>query len=216
MKVFLDGEQRTFSERNAFIEAHHLPEIFSIRMFEPKDYTGLAAIDQAGAEMNALRQGVFDAIPADLKRAELLDIADRLQTTFHAGLYAINVVIGLRVEEVEYAVAGFGDVIRNWVYALISSGNSTNRPTFYQVYGDWFNSSVRLSQQIYIYPHQGKSWRIQIVNHAYGRAGMRIDSGQAVYYVQDGAYVCPAEGYMSNLLKETAEKISAALNTHAH
>lgn len=207
MHLWIDGARNHFIERKAFLTKYNLPTDFSLRLFEPKDYTGLAAIDRAGAEMNALRNGMLDAVPTTISRAELLSVVDQLQAVFQAGLYGINEVIGLRVEEVEFAVAGFGDVLRNWAYALIA----TQQADFHQVYWDWMDSSVRLSHRVHRYVHQGQEWQVQIVNHAYGRAGLRIDTGQEVLYMQDGAYVCPAEGYMLTMLEELARKMQEAL-----
>ncbi|MCI0709329.1 MAG: hypothetical protein L0154_04120 [Chloroflexi bacterium] len=214
MHLTTDGESHEFINVKAYRQQHGLPETFSVALFEPKDFTGLAAIDKAGAEMNELRQAILDTVPEKLTIANVLATADTLQELFRNGLYGINERIGLKVVEVEYAVAGFGDVLRNWVYALIRAQSArVEPPDFQQVYHDWLNSSARLSQRVHDYDHRQQQWQVQIVNNAYGRVGLRVQRGDMVDYVDDGVYACPAEGYMTVLLAEIAARFAVGLVT---
>ena len=63
---------------------------------------------------------------------------------------------------------------------------------------------MRLSQNIFSYIHNDDIWHIQTVNYAYGRLGLRIEA-DAVSYVQDMIYACPAHGYMLTLLRDLSE-----------
>jgi hypothetical protein len=163
MRLVIEGQSRELIALKVFREAHHLPDTFSVALFEPKDFTGLAAIDKAGNELNQLRQGILDSVPQSLTIANALTQADTLQAVFRNGLYGINTVVGLKTVEVEYAVAGFGDVLRNWLYALIRARSTNSSPDFFQIYAEWLNASMRLSQQIHAYPHQDQTWQINII-----------------------------------------------------
>jgi hypothetical protein len=160
--------------------------------------------------MNELRRGMIKALPHTFTLTEALAVADTLQAVFLNGLYGINDLIGLQIVEVEYAVAGFGDVMQNWMYALIRSQSAkSSQPPFQQIYGEWLDGSTRLSQQVHNYNHDGATWHINIINNAYGRVGLRVKRGANVDYVQDGVYACPAEGYMAALLEELTGQLAA-------
>ena len=206
MRLIIDNAERELISIKDFRQAHDLPESFSVALFEPKDFSGLAALDHAGQEMNQLRQGVLDLLPTTIKKYDLLELAEGLQAAFRAGLYAINGQIGLKVEEVEFAVAGFGDMLRNWVYALFAG-----RADFKTIYHDWLTDSIRVSQRVHDHAHQGQSWRVNILNHAYGRMGLRVQIEHEVHYLADSVYSCPAEGYMLGLLGEICEAIKTRL-----
>jgi hypothetical protein len=207
MRLIIENAERQLIPIKDFRQAHALPESFSVAHFEPKDFAGLAAIDKAGQEMNSLRQGLLDMLPASLNKMALLSVSDGQREAFRAGLYSINEKIGLKPEEVEFAVSGFGDVLQNWAYALIR-GNAD----FRAIYTQWLNDSVRVSQNVHEYAQQGQIWRVNILNHAYGRMGLKVQIGDAVYYLTDSIYSCPAEGYMLGLLGDICEAMNARLS----
>jgi hypothetical protein len=207
MHYFIDNAERPFTLLREFRQTHALPDTFGVALFEPKDFAGLAAIDQAGQEMIGLRQGILDLLPPSIKKLDLLDIVDGLQAAFRAGLYSINSKIGLKTEEAEFAVAGFGDMLRDWVYVLFAGEGD-----FKTVYYKWLNDSIRVSQTVHEYPHEGQVWRVNILNHAYGRMGLKVQIGEDVYYLADGVYSCPAEGYMLALLSEICAGIQERLS----
>jgi hypothetical protein len=97
------------------------------------------------------------------------------------------------------------------LYALLRArAGGTPLPTFGQIYGEWLDSSVRIFGEIYEYTHAGQTWQIRLVAHAYGRAGLILDTGAETHYVYDPSLGCPAEGYMASLLSEVAGRIIAA------
>jgi hypothetical protein len=206
MQLIIENAERQLLPIKDFRQAHALTESFSVALFEPKDFAGLAAIDKAGQEMNSLRQGLLDMLPANLSKMDLLSVSDGQREAFRAGLYSINEKIGLKPEEVEFAVSGFGDVLQNWVYALIR-GNAD----FRVIYTQWLNDSIRVSQNIHDYPHQGQVWHVKLLNHAYGRMGLKVQIGEDVYYLADSVYSCPAEGYMLGLLNDLCEAMKIRL-----
>ncbi|MDQ7027859.1 MAG: hypothetical protein Q9P01_22270 [Anaerolineae bacterium] len=212
MRLIVDGQVQDFVALKIFRDVHHLPDTFGVALFEPKDFTGLATIDKGGSEMNELRQGILDSIPEAFSLMDALTVADTLRAVFRNGMYGINDVIGLKVAEVEFAVASFGDVLRDWVYALIRCQSTQSAvPQFQQIYGDWLNASTRLSHHVHDYSHKSETWHINIINNAYGRVGLQVQRGAIADYVQDGMYACPAEGYMMTLLTEVTALLTMRL-----
>lgn len=208
MKLRINGTLQELTPIKAFREAHQLPESFRVSLFEPKDYAGLGSIEQAGSTMNSLRDNVLNMIPTRITLPDLIEFVDFLQLQFQSDLFNINDMIALHDVEVEFAVAGFGDVLRTMIYAMIPAHTSKQEmPSFEAIYYGWINDSVRVSSQIHLYAHQGNEWQIQVINHVYGRAGLVILAGDESYYVSDGLYLCPAEGFMYTLLKDIALKL---------
>jgi hypothetical protein len=212
MRLLIDGQAREFMPIQTFRAEHDLPPEFGVALFEPKDYTGLGRIDHAGAELNSVRQAVLDAIPAHLPLHGWIATMPQLQNLFRVKLYEINMQVGLRDVEIDFAAAGFGDVCQAVLYAMLRARNSRQSlPAFPQIYGEWLDSTTRVSQAIHPYTHQGQAWQVQIVTHAYGRAGLIVQADSSgVFYVQDAALGCPAEGFMAALLAEVAARVVAA------
>jgi hypothetical protein len=213
MQIVLQGQMHTSVPIRQFRQQMQLPEHFGVQLFEPKDFSGLAAIDRAGAEMNDLRAALSAFVPPALSISELLPFVDQMVALFRAGLAAINDRIGLGIHEVEFAVSGFADVLHHWAYALIrASAAHSSPPAFEDVYLQWLHASIRLSQRTFSYPYRdGSVWQIQLLNHAYGRFGLRVQADEQVWVVQDGVYACPAEGYMEVLLSELCQKMLDAV-----
>ncbi|MDL1899415.1 hypothetical protein FBR02_01435 [Anaerolineae bacterium CFX9] len=210
MQLMVDGQLQTFLPLRAFCETYHLPSSFSVALFEPKDYTGLGSIERAGAALNGLRAELIAALPEAQPLPAWLAWLPQLAQTFHERLTAINAHVGLREEEIGFAVSGLADVCHAWVYALLRAHLSgADIPAFSTVYRDWLNGTVRVSQTVHTYPYnQDTIWRVQVITHAYGRAGLVIDTGTRFHYVADAALACPAEGFMLNLLTELAAGIA--------
>jgi hypothetical protein len=196
-----------------FRAQYHLPESFGVNHFEPKDYTGLARLDAAGDALHQLKTRLLSRIPDTLSLPDLLSLVDSLQQHFETELRAINDRVGLREPEIDFAVAGFGDVLRMWTYRVIAwqTGN-TDTPDFAAIYQTWLNDSTRLSQQQHEYEHQGDVWQVQILNDVYGRIGLRIDMLQQTVYVQDNNLACPAAGFMFRLLQDCTGHITDRLS----
>ncbi len=212
MKLVIGGVERELQSIEAFRQAHNLPPNFSIDHFEPKDYSGLGSIEGAGAEMNSLYQVIIDTVPASLTLPQLVTLVDELDLLFRVRLYEINNVIGLRTAELEFAVAGFSDVLHSLVYAVAhAKAAATALPPFPAVYANWLNTTVRISANVYHYQHEGKVWQVQVINNAYGRIGVMASCGEAIYYLYDPTLACPAEGFMYRLLADVGNRILAAM-----
>lgn len=206
MNFTINGKQQSFIPIKTFRDTHQLASDFGVAIFEPKDFVGLAVIDKAGAVLQELRQALLEAISEKITVAELLTCVDTLREMFRAGLHGSNQLIGLKPEEVEFAVSGFGDVLTDWAYELIQKRSTPAdiRIIYYQ----WLQNSLRLSQTIHTYQHDVDQWQIQIVNHVYGRMGLLVIIKADEFYVLDGGYTCPAQGYMQNLLTDIGQKIA--------
>ncbi len=203
--IRLNGQPQPLIPIRTFRDEYHLSASFGVALFEPKDYTGLAALDHAGADLQRLRACILQIIPHRLPLLDLLTLNDTLQDAFDSELRSINPRIGLREADIEFAVAGFGDVCRAWSYALIRARGV--KPDFASVYGEWLDNSVRLSSQEHAYICQDETWVIRILNAIYGRIGLEIRMQDRTVYVADSVYTCPAEGFMAALLQEVAERL---------
>ncbi len=211
MRLTIEGQSHDFIPIKAFRARFDLPPEFGVASFEPKDYTGLGRIDRAGAELNTVRLAVLEAIPAQMPLQNWMAFLPELTALFRRKLYDINPHVGLKDVEIEFAVAGFGDVCQALLYAMLRAGaGGIPLPDFHQIYGEWLDSSVRIFGETYEYGHAGQTWRVRLVAHAYGRAGLIVDTGAETHYVYDPSLGCPAEGYMAALLSDVAERIIAA------
>ncbi len=202
MRLTIDGSPRDFTPIKAFRAAHDLPSEFGVALFEPKDYSGLGRIDRAGAELNGVRTAVLAAIPPKLPLPQWIAYLPQLTRLFTEQLYAINPQVKLHDVEIEFAAAGFADVCQAVVYANLRPPP----PPFEAIYARWLDDTTRVSQTVHPYG----DWRIQIVTHAYGRAGLIVQMDAETHYVQDAALACPAEGFMASLLSDAAAQISAS------
>jgi hypothetical protein len=205
MRLTIEGAARNFTPIKGFREAYHLPPEFGVGLFEPKDYGGLGRIDQAGAELNGVRTAVLAAVPALLPLQEWLSFIPDLTRLFSNQLYAINSKVKLHDVEIDFAAAGFADVCQAVVYARLRVRDETPLP-FEAIYRGWLDQTARVSQTVHLY----SNWRVQIVTHAYGRAGLIVQMESETAYVQDAALGCPAEGYMAALLADVAAQIMIA------
>lgn len=212
MKLLIDNTEQSLIPIKMFRETHNLSDTFGVTQFEPKDFNGLGSLEKAGTEMNRLRNNILDLIPETIDIPRLMTFIDHLQLQFQSDLFAINSAVSLKDVEVEFAVAGFGDVLRSMMYKMIpAKANQQPMPSFDDIYQTWLNDSVRISSQVHAYQHNDKMWHIQVINHVYGRAGLRVQMGDETVYIADGVYLCPAEGFMYTLLKDGTQKIWDAI-----
>jgi hypothetical protein len=213
MQLRIDQEIQKFVPIKDFRQEHQVSYEFGIAMFEPKDYAGLGRVDNAvaGAELNELRHVILDSIPTQMSLQGWLDFLPHLSQLFQNMLAQINPEIGLRESEIDHAVAGFTDVCHALVYAMIRARSAGEpMPNFEDVYANWLNNSVRVSNNVHSYINNGEVWAVQVVNHAYGRAGLVVWTDNTTHYIYDNILGCPVEGYMAALLKDVTAQILAA------
>jgi hypothetical protein len=208
MQLTIHGSPQVFMPIKQFRAQYNVPEDFGVHYFEPKDYTGLATLDHAGEALNKLHADLIAALPAHITLPTLMPILDQLRANFELWLRAMNAQVGLREPEIGFAVAGLGDMLQTWLYALIrTQATKQPPPDFLIIYANWLQESIRLSATRHEYEHHHAIWYIQIVNHVYGRVGLEVNMGDEIIYVQDGRDACPAEGFMFNLLRDITDTI---------
>ncbi|GAB4513278.1 MAG: hypothetical protein OHK0046_13950 [Anaerolineae bacterium] len=212
MQLRIDGENRTLTDIRAFRVEHEVPDEFSVALFEPKDYTGLGSVNSGGEAMNIIRVSVVSVIPPSIHVLELLPFVEQLQKYFRVRLYMANAEINLRDEEIDFAVSGFTDVVQKVADAIIYAGNThTPIPDFDPLYQQWLDDTTRVSRRVHTYKHNGQMWNVNVLNNAYGRIGLIVETAEGMHYLYDPKLACPAEGFMYNLLKEVAVRISGAV-----
>jgi hypothetical protein len=193
----------------AYRALHNLPPTFGIAQFEPKDYTDLARIDHAaaGAALNDLRRSMIAHTQAVADKRPLVSAwvsaVDDLTHLFAKELAAINAVVGLRPNELDFAIGGFYDVCKAWSFAML---RPAPRKPFDAVYTTYLNESVRTSSMVYRYSHAGTVWQVQIISGIYGRCALLVRRSAKPPYdcVYDTALACPAEHFMGGLLADVA------------
>lgn len=195
-----------------FRAAHMLPPDFGLRLFAPKDFTNLGSIDRAGDALHQVREHVLNYIPSDIPPRGVVTFGLELQLHFHRLLREINPVVGLHPSEIEYASAGFGDVIQAYLHTLLKAYLTDQpMPDFNAIYHDWLTRSTLVSSVSFPYEHQGEMWRVRLVKNNYGLVGMIVHTDTHRYYVSDLIYSCPAAGFMTRLLQDCAQRLEAII-----
>lgn len=206
--LYIDGKNRILIEIHDFHRQFALTPDFGVSMFEPKDYTGLARLDEGGAALNHLRETLFAAVPDRIAPLDLLDLSRHLSALFQVKLDEINHVIGLKPVEVDFAAAGFEDVCQAFGYAAIRAKDSP--VNFDEVYQEWLNGTIRISSTEHSFG--AENWKVQVMNYAYGRFGLVIHMPDQTLYVRDAVYMCPAEHFTYRLLRSIAATIQTRLH----
>ncbi len=213
MQLPIDGTLRPFVPLRAFRVAHNLPDDFGLAALQPKTRPNLGSIDRAGDALNTVRDRVVAGVPTDVPATDLPQKVPMLAALFETELYRINDRVGLRDEEIAFAVGGFGDVCSAVAFALLRARlTRTAPPPFEQIYGEWLFSTVQVSSVPIGYTHGDAQWALHPVSHAYGRVGFVVQTPHGAHYVQDKTLACPAEGYMASLLRDVAQKLAEQAN----
>ncbi len=215
MKLQIDGQWVDLTPLAEFRIRYQLPERFGLPLFEPKDYTGLARLDQSGDALQRLQRATLAAVPALLQQHQLFPVLARIQHAFATALHDVNTSVGLRPPEIDFAVSGFGDLCQNLGYELMRL-HALRRPSSDDlaetVYRHWLNSSCRLSTEQHPYQHDHHRWIVQVLNTVYGRVGLKVVTEQGdIHYIQDMRYACPADSFMFRLFILTSNALMQAL-----
>jgi len=209
MDLLIDGALHRLIPIKQFRAEQALPERFGVDAFTPKDWTELGRLDSAGTELNELRAALLASLPSHLTPTGWMNQLPDYVRQFDKGLRGLNAQVGLRESEIEFAVAGLSDVLHAHAMSLI---RGDAYPAFSRVYQQWLYDSVRVFSEGYPYVHQGVSWTVHILSHAYGRIGLRVTLPDARYYVLDSSLACPAEGYMQSLLQAIGDQLEAIMS----
>jgi len=210
MDIIINHQRHTLTPIRQFRLDYHLPDNFGVAHFEPKDFTGMASIDGAGDALDSLRQAIVDIVLPRTTPIPTFETIEKIIRQFDKALRTVNQHIGLRDVEIGYATSGFGDMLNAWLYEQMRAHQTKSiAMPFDQVYADWVANSGRRSEKMYVYPHQNMEWQIRLLNNAYGRMGLQVDMPDKTVYVHDTAYLCPAEGFVHQLLRDVVKKLSA-------
>ncbi len=220
MQLTINNKTRQFIPIHTFRAEWNLPNEFSVAFFEPKDWTGLGSLEGAGEPLQKLQQQVLQSIPPQLTLADLLPLVQLLTNTFHQQLDAANTQIGLKTVEIDFAVAGFHDVIQSVAYKLVQLAHTypNNLPlalskfSFTEAYFSWLNDSVQVSTTKHVYINGDTQFEVYVVNYAYGRVGLEVHIAGDCIYVADTGLACPAAGYMQDLCADVSTAMCQALH----
>jgi hypothetical protein len=212
MQLWIDGEVREFVPVQQFREEQGLSHHFGITLFYQKDFTGKGNVQGAGAVLNELRKEIIASIPNGSPTQGWLTFSLELQLLFHRKLREINPQVGLQQSEIEYAVAGFGEVTQMYIQSMLRARmTGKEAPTFDHLYERWQYQSALTSNYYLPYHHNAETWRVYLVKYIYGLVGFKVETERDTYYVQDTALACPAEGFMTAMLRDVTEKIDQAM-----
>jgi len=214
MRLMINGRPHDFIPIQIFRARWNLPDDFGVAHFEPKDWQGLGALTGSGEALARMRQGVIEAVPPVIRLFELLAQVEASAQLFRRELEAANVQIGLRQVEVDFAAAGFQDVMQSIAYHLIQLAQTYradlaqlhNRFDFAAIYQAWLEASTRISATTHRYPPEdnGRQFEVRLVYNAYGRIGLAVGVANEAYYVADTSLACPAANYMADLCQAVA------------
>jgi hypothetical protein len=190
---------------------HQLPPEFGVSYFVSKDFTGRGSIAHAGNELRQLEKKLLESIPNERPPQGWQVVGLELQVLFTRMLWKINPVVGLQASEVEYAAAGFGNVIQAYIFKLLKAqAAGQSAPDFPACYQQWLDQSIRISAQSYLYPHHGENWTVRLIRTNYGLSGLFVETLKGHNFILDTIYICPAAGFMNRLLYKCAERIAQA------
>lgn len=196
-----------------FIARWCLPVEFCVAYFEPKEPSGLGKLAGAGPALALVKERLLQAVPEVLTLDNLMTYAEGLGHVFEHELTAANAQIGLRPPEIEFAVAGFEDILRSVVYKLIQLRHLYRHDIkqieqtfdFSAIYQDWLDDSTRLSGVTHTYPHASTQFEVKVLYNVYGRVGLAVTVQAETHYIYDPALGCPAANYMMTLGEAVAE-----------
>jgi hypothetical protein len=192
----------------AFQAAHGLDERFSLSAIAPKDFAGLGST--GGLTFADFWQPICElqrAQPAPLAgEAELRRAAQSAIEAFETTLNRLNTRSQLTPEQVEFAVAGFADLLWQCIYALLSA----RRPVDLDAcVADAVAASLRRSSAYQTITANGGEWRVCTVSTLFGRIGILVEHGMQRWLVADNAYTCPMAQVMTRLVVATARGLQA-------
>jgi len=173
MHLTIEGQLHEFITLKSFRAERGLPDDFDVDHFERKIWVGLDSLNSAHAAngLEVMKRDVLNAVPAVLKMNDLLRVVDDLASVFRFQFEDANRHIGLKEEEVDFAVSGFLNVMRDVAYDLLRS-NQIHRGdlkrvradfSFEAVYQHWLDSSTRISAMTHIYVHDDRHLKVRVI-----------------------------------------------------
>jgi hypothetical protein len=221
MQLTLNGLTYEFMALGTFRAQWNLPDEFCVAAFAVKEWSGLGKLDgNSGPGLAQIKQALVQAVPHSLTvKQMLLTLNPMLTEVFCHELVRANHQIGLREVEVEFAVAGFYDVLQATAYRLIHLNHEARGDLarlradfdFATVYQRWLDGSARVATQVSPYTQGDMVFKVQVVSNPYGRIGLAVTVNELTYYVSDPALACPAANFMRSLCEEVVQAMCEAL-----
>ena len=218
MELTVDHQLRKLTPLSTFQKEHHLPADFGVAHFEPKAWEGLGSMVGSGPALAQIKQTLLQSIPTTIRASQLMMHVDALAHHFRVALEAANEQIGLRPVEVDFAVAGLEDILRDVTYHLIQwryrppATTSGSAPIdFEAIYQNWLDNGTRVAVKPKIYQRGDQTFQVYVIYNPYGRVGLKIEIGDQTYYVADPALACPAAAFMATLAEEVSLAICQAV-----
>ncbi|MCB0212821.1 MAG: hypothetical protein KDJ52_25990 [Anaerolineae bacterium] len=215
-----NGQKHPFITLQAFREKWGLPDSFTLEAFERKDWN-VGSMDGSGPGLITMRQAVVDAVPNTLAWADLPTLTAQLVAVFREHMEATNAAVGLQEVEIDFAVAGFSDVLNIALYELLrlrqmhraDTAPIKNQFDFASLYQSWLDDSARIATTAHTYPHNHTTFTVRTVYNAYGRVGLAVHTPTGVEYVADSRLACPAAHYMRDLCRDVTTALVQALES---
>ena len=219
MELRIQNQPQQFIPIQAFRTTWDLPDDFALANFEPENRQGLGSLEGSGAVLGQVKQAVVQAVPDSVLVADLFSSVTQLATDFQHHLQAVNLEIGLREPEIDFARVGFEDILYGAVDEFVrlhqqyrSTPDDICRQFKYdRVYWRWLNAGVRVGTSAKTYQCRDRMFEAFIIYNPYGRVGLEVHVDDQVHYVLDTALACPAASYMKGLCQAVAEALCAAL-----
>jgi hypothetical protein len=211
MQLLIDRARRDFTPITTFRTVHNLPSTFGITHFEPPADPLPAWGREAEAELADVQQSVSDSVPTQLPLWGWPLALPPLVTLFQNKLDAAGPVLGLDSQTTMLAVNTFNELVQRYLHAMIRArviGQAF--PAFADVYAEWLDSTVEIGGAVHPYLYHDEVWAVQVISHAYGKAGMIVWTAAATYYVQDSAQSCRLQPYLEVLFSEVGVRMAAA------
>lgn len=218
MELLIQNQLQQFVPIQTFRTTWGLPDDFAVARFEPEYRQGLGTLDGAGPVLGQVKQAVVQAVPATIPLASLFSSVNQLADHFQSHLRAANRKIGLHEPEIDFAGAGFENILYGAIDEFVRLYQQ-HQPTpemickqfqYDVVYRRWLNAGVRVGTSAKQYEHDNVIFEIFIVYDPYGRVGLEVHTGDQVHYVLDATLACPAASYMKGLCQAVAEAMCAA------
>ncbi len=216
MQLLIDRERREFTPVTVFRAAHNLPPTFGVRRFEPASPAPSDWTREAEAELAETQQAVLDAMPVELPLRGWPLALPPLITLLQNKLYAAAPLLPVSAGEIAFTVSTFTEVLQRYLHALIrayAAGQAA--PSFAELYMNWLDSTVVIGSAVHSYIHRDEIWAVQVVGHAYGKAGLAVWTNAATYYVEDNVYNRRWQLFLEALLAGTAVRMAAAARAAA-
>jgi hypothetical protein len=212
MLLIIDGQPRVFVPIRQFRRLNQLPDDFGVPLFRWKENAAVSGFAHVQDNLHQVRAAVLRTLLQGKANLSWLSFALKLELVLRKRLLELTTESGLSLMEAEFTAACFGDLCSTYVHSCLRARASERSiPYFQSVYLDWLSETVRISQLVHCYVHEGALWRIQVVTHVFGRVGLIVDTAEDVHYVEDNQEANPAARFLVSLLLEAATHIGEGI-----